>query len=109
MPNPGAIALAGEINKANRELPYDGGRAVEGGTPFAFQLNAEGKPGPAYAAGQKVDGGGKVVVLAEGMASLFLGSPDGRRLVPVANDSPNAYFGKDSAIFMEEVFAWLIR
>jgi hypothetical protein len=109
VPNPGAIALAGEINKENRELPYDGGRAVEGGTPFAFQLNAEGKPGPPYAARQKVDGGGKIVVLAEGMASLFLGLPDGRRLAPVANDSPNAYFGKDSAIFMEEVFAWLIR
>lgn len=107
VPNPGAIALAGEINQANREVPYDGGRAVEGGTTFAFQLDAQGQPGQPYAAWRKIEGGGKIVVMAEGMASLFMGSASGRRLVPVkANDG---YFGKDSAIFMEEVFSWLIR
>jgi hypothetical protein len=108
-PNPGAIALAGEINKANRELPYDGGRAVEGGTPFAYQLDKDGKPGPTYGAFTKVNGGGRVVVLAEGMASLFLGTPTGRRLIPVNKETGNTWFGKDSAIFMEEVFTWLIK
>jgi hypothetical protein len=110
IPNPGAIAKAGEINRFNRELPYDGGRSVEGGTPFAFQLDKDGKPAQPYAAWKKLEGGGRIVVLAEGMASLFLGSPKGRRLAPVADDdNMDLYWGKDSAIFMEEVLSWLAR
>jgi hypothetical protein len=110
IPNPGAIAKAGEINRLDRELPYDGGRSVEGGTPFAFQLDKGGKPAQPYAAWKKLEDGGRIVVLAEGMASLFLGSPKGRRLVTVADgDSMYLYWGKDSAIFMEEVLSWLAR
>ena len=108
LPNPGAIAKAGEINRADREIPYDGGRSIEGGTPFAFQLDKDGKPAQPYGAWKKVDGGGRIIVLAEGMASLFLGSPNGRRLVAVNdNAGPDLYWGKDSAIFMEEVLTWL--
>lgn len=110
LPNPGAIAIAGEINRANREVPYDGGRSVEGGTPFAFQLDKDGKPGPPYAAWQKVAGGGRIVVLAEGMASLFLGSANGQRLSSVQfNGDMDRYWGKDSAIFIEEVVSWLVK
>ena len=43
--NVGAIAKAGAINHADREIPYDGGRAVIGGTPFAYQLDRQGNPG----------------------------------------------------------------
>jgi len=106
--NAGATAPAGEINRANRELPYDGGRAVEGGTPFAFQLDKNGKPAQPYGAWSKVQAGGRVVVLSEGMASLFLGSAAGLRLSPVTG-SDSVYYGKDSAIFMAEVLAWLIK
>ena len=110
IPNPGAIAKAGEINRLDRELPYDGGRSVEGGTPFAFQLDQAGKPAQPNGAWKKLEGGGRIVVLAEGMASLFLGSPKGRRLAAVADDnSMDLYWGKDSAIFMEEVLSWLAR
>ncbi len=35
--NNGGVAKAGEINKADREVPFSGGRAVESGTAFAFQ------------------------------------------------------------------------
>ena len=108
VPNAGAIAPAGEINRANRELPYDGGRAVEGGTPFAFQLDKDGKPAQPYGAWSNVQAGGRVVVLSEGMASLVLGSVAGQRLSPVTG-SDSVYYGKDSAIFMEEVLAWLIK
>jgi hypothetical protein len=104
-PNPGAIAQAGEVNQADRELPYDGGRSVEGGTPFAFQLDKEGRPAQPYAAWKKVEGGGRIIVLAEGMASLFLGSTRGERLTAVTDNS--GYWGKDSAVFMEEVVTWL--
>jgi len=107
VPNTGAVAKAGEINKADREIPYEGGRAVEGGTPFAFQLDRSGKPAQPYGAYLRLDTGGRIVVLAEGMASLFLGDPKGVRLT-VDRNKP-IYWGKDSAIFMEEVLAWLSR
>ncbi|PYR94157.1 MAG: hypothetical protein DMF84_06285 [Acidobacteria bacterium] len=106
LPNAGVIAKAGEINKADREVPYDGGRAVEGGTAFAFQLDKEGRPAQPFAAYKRLDNGGRIVVLGEGMASLFLGDPNGVRLSGGPN-TPTTYWGKDSAIFMEEVLVWL--
>jgi hypothetical protein len=106
--NNGAVARAGEINKADREVPFSGGRAVEGGTPFAFQLDKDGKPWHPFGAYARVDGGGRIVVLGEGMASLFLGDPNAVRLSgDIKNITP--YWGKDSGIFMEEVLSWLSR
>jgi hypothetical protein len=106
--NNGAVAKAGEINKADREVPFSGGRAVEGGTPFAFQLDKEGKPAQPFGAYKRLDKGGRIVVLGEGMASLFLGDPNGVRLSGGPN-SATTYWGKDSAIFMEELLTWLSR
>ncbi len=106
LPNTGAIAKAGEINKADRELPYDGGRAVEGGTAFAYQLDKEGKPAQPYGAYKRLDSGGRIVVLSEGMASLFLGDPNGVRLTRDPSGA-TVWWGKDSAIFIEEVLTWL--
>ena len=104
--NTGAVAKAGEINKGDREVPFSGGRAVEGGTPFAYQLDKDGKPSHPFGAFTRVDGGGRIVVLGEGMASLFLGDPNAvRSSGDLKNLTP--YWGKDSAIFMEEVLAWL--
>jgi hypothetical protein len=105
--NTGAVAKAGEINQADRHVPYDGGRAVDGGTPFAFQLDKAGKPAQPYGAYTRVDGGGRIIVLAEGMASLFLGDPNAVRLSGDSNNT--AWWGPDSAIFMEEVLTWLSR
>ena len=107
--NNGAIAKKGTVNAADRELPYSGGRAVDGGTPFAWQLDKEGKPAQVFGALTVVGSRGRVVVLGEGMASLFLGTADGVRLSGVPNDpSQTTYWGKDSAIFMEELLTWLI-
>jgi hypothetical protein len=104
--NTGAIAKAGEINKADREIPYDGGRQVFGGTPFAYQLDREGNLAQPSAAYAKFDNGARIVVMGEGMASLFLGVPEGARLtVQPANPK---WWGKDSPIFMEEVLSWLL-
>jgi hypothetical protein len=106
--NTGAVAKAGEINKADREVPFSGGRAVEGGTAFAFQLDKDGKPSQPFGAYKRLDNGGRIVVLGEGMASLFLGDPNGVRLSGgPGNLTP--YWGKDSTIFMEEVLTWLSR
>jgi hypothetical protein len=43
-------AKVGEINKADREVPFTGGRAVDGGPAFAFQLDKEGKPSQPFGA-----------------------------------------------------------
>lgn len=106
--NCGGIARAGEINKADRELPFSGGRSVEGGTPFAFQLDKEGKPAQAFGTYERLDNGARIVVLGEAMATLFLGEPAGVRLTGVPRDpARTTYWGKDSALFMEELLAWL--
>jgi hypothetical protein len=108
--NCGAVALPGVIHAARRELPYSGGRAVEGGTPFAFVLDKDGNPAEAFATSATVPGGGRVVVMGEGMASLAMGTPDGVRLSGVPRDaSKTTYWGKDSAIFLEELFSWLLN
>lgn len=106
--NTGAIAKKGTINAADRELPFSGGRAVEGGTPFGWQLDQDGKAGQAFAAFAAPCG--KVVVLGDAMATLLLGTPEGVRLTGAPRDpSRTTYWGKDSAIFMEEVLSWLGR
>ncbi len=109
--NTGALAKAGAIHRADREIPYSGGRAVEGGMPFAFVLDREGKPAQAMAASTIVPGGGRVVVLAEAMATLLVaGKAEGVRLTGVPRDARNTtYWGKDSVAFMEEVIAWLVQ
>jgi hypothetical protein len=107
--NCGAIAKAGTINKADRELPYSGGRAVEGGTAFAWRLDKDGKPAEPFAAYAQV-GRARIVVLAEGMATLHMGTKEGVRLSGVPNDPAHTtYWGKDSAAFMTEVLGWLIE
>ena len=106
--NTGGVAKAGEINKADREVPFSGGRAVEGGTAFAFQLDKDGKPSHPFGAYKRLANGGRILVLGEGMASLFLGDPNGVRLSGSQNNR-TPYWGKDSAIFMQEVLTWLSR
>ena len=106
--NCGALAKAGKINSADRELPFSGGRAVDGGTAFAWQLDGGGKPAQPFAAYAEV-GAARVVVMSDAMASLFMGKPEGVRLTGVPRDpSKTVYWGKDAAPFMEEVLAWLI-
>ena len=106
--NAGALARAGVVNRADRELPYSGGRAVTGGTAFAWQLDREGKAAQPFASFVEI-GQARVVVLAEAMASAFMGKAEGVRLSGVPRDPQNTvYWGKDSEPFMEEVMAWLL-
>ena len=107
--NCGALAKAGAINKSDRELPYSGGRAVKGGTAFAWRLDQDGKLAEPFAAYAQV-GRARIVVLAEGMATLHMGTKDGERLSGVPNDPAHTtYWGKDSAVFMAEVLSWLVE
>jgi hypothetical protein len=106
--NQGAIARAGDIVKADRELPFSGGRSVAGGTAFAWQLDADGKNREPYASYAQI-GAARVLVMSDAMASAFMGKPEGVRLTGVPRDpAKTVYWGKDAAIFMEEVLGWLI-
>jgi hypothetical protein len=107
--NTGAIAKAGLINSADRELPFSGGRAVRGGTAFAWQLDREGGAAQSFASYAQA-GPARVVVMSDAMASAFLGKTEGVRLTGVPRDPRNTVFwGKDSEKFMEEVLAWLLE
>jgi hypothetical protein len=59
--NTGAIVKKGEISMGDRELPFSGGRAVEGGSPFGWQLDKSGGLGQVFAASTVVGSSGKVV------------------------------------------------
>jgi hypothetical protein len=106
--NCGARAKSGIVNKQDREIPYSGGRNVTGGTPFAWWLDAAGTPAGPMAAYAETDGGGKIVALSEAMAYIGMGVKEGVRLSGVPHDAARTtYWGKDSAIFMQEVRTWL--
>lgn len=107
--NCGAMAKKGEINKKDREIPYSGGRAVVGGTPFSYMLNEDGHPSDlVHGAYLEKANGSRIIVLSEGMASLFLGVEDGVRLTGTTVQDTK-YWGKDSEIFNKELLEWLIR
>lgn len=107
--NCGAIAKTGVINRAERLVPYSGGRAVVGGTPFAWRLDKAGQPAEPFAAFTQV-GPARIVVLGEGMATLHLGTREAERLSGVPNDPAHTtYWGPDSAVFMTEILAWLVE
>jgi hypothetical protein len=98
----------GENEPTPPMVPYSGGRAVEGGTPFAFQLDTDGKPAQPFAASKQLERGGRIVVMGEGMASLLLGVPEGSA---ADRGTPRRaeHGGKDSGLFMKEVLGWLAR
>lgn len=107
--NCGALAAAGPVNPVAREIPFSGGRAVEGGTGFSFTLDAAGKPTTrAQAAFATVPGGGKVMAMGDGMPMLFLGRPDGVRLQGKARED-TLYWGKDAREFMSDALGWLVK
>lgn len=107
--NCGGIAKAGVINKEDREIPFSGGRAVTGGTPFAWRLDAKGHPAEPFATYVEIENGGRLVALSEKMAYLGLGVPSGIRLSGVPNDpSRTTYWGKDAKTFTDEIRCWLM-
>jgi len=108
--NCGAIARPGEIHRQTLEIPYSGGRAVEGGTPFAWRLDAEGNEAEVFAAHHETAEGGRLVALAELMAYGGMGTPHGERLTGVPRDpSRTTYWGKDAKTFMRDIRSWLLR
>ena len=107
--NCGGIAQACAIHEHDLEIPFSGGRSVEGGIPFAFQLDRDGNRTRPFASYATTAGGGKVVVMGEAMASLFLGTPDGERLSGTPrNYHQTRYWGKDSRAFNADLLSWML-
>ncbi|TWT86221.1 motility-associated ABC transporter substrate-binding family protein [Neorhodopirellula pilleata] len=108
--NCGAICPAGDIHSVDREVPFSGGRAVTGGQPFGFQLDKNGERGQPFATSKDVAGGGRIIILGDGMAAGLMGTPDGQRLSGVSRDpTQTTYWGKDSSVFLTEVIAWTLK
>ena len=103
--NCGAIAEESVVCKERRELPYSGGRSVEGGTIIS-RVNDDGEF--VHSAYTELPKGGKIIVMSDGMAGLLMGGPDGERFSGTG-PADSKYWGKDSKVFMEEIFAFLLR
>lgn len=88
----GAATRSSKVTEESIKIPYHGGRIVNGGTPFAFTTGPEEVP---FAVFTELDGGGKIVVMGDAMAPLYM----------------NSWQGVDdyqTEKFMEDVIQWLI-
>ena len=75
--NVGSIALLGEISQGRRELPYSGGRILNGGIALSIVNDEGGYQHMAYA---KLENGGRIIAAGDAMVLFFLGSAEGVRL-----------------------------
>jgi len=89
----GGHSVPGPVTKKKYSIPFHGARVIEGGKPFAFSNALNAKPFGVYA---ETKGGGKVVAMGEGMASLYMTSWQG-----VTN--------YQCAEFMGDVVGWLLE
>lgn len=83
----------GLITEQSLKIPYHGGRIVNGGTPFSFSVGSEAVP---FGTCAKLDNGGKIIVMGDGMASLYM----------------NSWQGVDdyqTEKFMQAVIRWLLE
>jgi hypothetical protein len=88
----GGITKEGLITEKPLKITYYGGRIINGGTPFCFNKNGE------YPFGvfKSLTNGGKIIVMGDGMTSLYMTSWNG------VNDF-------QCAEFMHDVFKWLLE
>lgn len=89
----GGHSVPGMVTAKKYSIPYHGARKVEGGTPFAFSNGPEAN---AFGVFTEVNGGGKVVALGDGMASLYMTSWQG-------------VTGYECAPFMGDMIGWLLN
>lgn len=89
----GAATRQGDITKEPVKIPYHGGRIVNGGTPFAFTTGPEEIP---FGVFTELNGGGKIIVMGDAMASLYMNSWQ----------EVDDYRTEE---FMQEVLRWLLQ
>jgi hypothetical protein len=89
----GGHSEAGKVTKRKYSIPYHGARTVQGGTPFVYSNDSAGNPFGVFV---EAEGGGKVIAMGEGMASLYMTSWQG-------------VTDYECAPFMEETIGWLLE
>jgi hypothetical protein len=89
----GGYTKAGLITEKSLKITYQQGRSITGGQPFCFNNQSEEYP---FGVFKKLETGGKIVVMGDGMTSLYMTSWRG------VNDY-------QCAEFMHDVFKWLLN
>jgi hypothetical protein len=89
----GGHTKAGPITGKPLKISYHGARTITGGTPFAFNDRSDANP---FGTFKEVGNGGKVVVMGDGMTSLYMTSWEG----------VNDYQCQE---FMQDAFRWLLK
>jgi hypothetical protein len=89
----GGHTNAGLITGKRLKISYHGARTVTGGTPFAFNDRSDAHP---FGTFKEVDKGGKIIVMGDGMVSLYMTSWEGVQDYQCQQ-------------FMQDAFRWLLK
>ena len=89
----GGHTKAGLITDKSLKISYHGARTVTGGTPFCFNDRSDAYP---FGTSMEVKNGGKIVVMGDGMVSLYMTSWEGVQDYQCQE-------------FMQAAFRWLLK
>ena len=89
----GGHTNAGLVTDKRLKISYHGARTVKGGTPFCFNDRSDAYP---FGAFKEVEKGGKIIVMGDGMVSLYMTSWEGVQDYQCQE-------------FMQGVFRWLLK
>jgi hypothetical protein len=89
----GGHTKAGLITARSLKISYHGARTVTGGTPFSFNDRSDANP---FGTFKEVPNGGRIVVMGDGMVSLYMTSWEGVQDYQCQE-------------FMQDVFRWLLK
>jgi len=89
----GGYTKAGLITENALKITFQKGRTIKGGTPFCFSSQSEEYP---FGIFKRLEGGGKIIVMGDGMTSLYMTSWKG------VDDY-------QCSEFMHDVFKWLLN
>jgi hypothetical protein len=89
----GGHTKGGPLTDKRLKISYHGARTVTGGTPFAFNDRSDANP---FGTFKEVEKGGRVVVMGDGMVSLYMTSWEGVQDYQCQE-------------FMQDVFRWLLK
>jgi hypothetical protein len=89
----GGHTSTGPITDKRLKISYHGAKTVTGGTPFCFNDRSDANP---FGTFKEVENGGRIVVMGDGMVSLYMTSWEGVQDYQCQE-------------FMQAVFRWLLK
>ena len=89
----GGHTKPGLVTDKRLKISYHGARTIKGGTPFGFNDRSDANP---FGVFKEVANGGKVIVMGDGMVSLYMTSWEGVQDYQCQE-------------FMQDVFRWLLK